>query len=158
MASYEVKQRVNGEIRTVTREFVQTGFAIKIDGQLYKPVLTSEVEIENDTENQRTTDQCGNTERNNVADMGWTLAVNGIVTSNGAREKNLTLAMLRDIVAPSDTITIRSDIAGGGLTEFEVANTVITNSSDLHTIETGITDGQEKAYEFQLQLGETESS
>lgn len=139
---------------TVTREetISSTEFAVKLDGVLYSPEITTEVEMENDGDISNTADQCGNTEREKINNGGWNLTVQGVVTGNDDRHGNLSLQLLRDVIAPMDTIRVRSDIAEG---EFEVSNTVITQTGDLVSVETKSTDGEEKAFEFQLQLGES---
>lgn len=143
-----------GNTVEVKRTIPTTEFAVKLDGQLYQPAITTNVEIENDGEQSRTADQCGHTERNRVGNKGWQITIQGIITGNDNRRGNLSLALLRDVIAVSETIQIRSDIISG---EFEVSNTVITQASDLVSIQTSDTNGEEKAFEFQMQLGESNS-
>lgn len=149
-----VEELDNGETRTVKRTLSTSRFVVKIDGQRYSPEITANIEIENDGGTERTTDQCGNTERSRTSNKGWAIRVTGIVTGNDARQSNLSLQLLRDVIAQESTISITSDIISG---EFEVSNTVITQSSDLVSINTPDTEGEESAFEFQLQLGQSES-
>jgi len=139
-----------------TIELVQTPFAIRVDGSGFKqPEVTREMEIENDSNMTSVSDQCGNVERNTLGNQGWNIRVSGIVT-NERRENNLSLQELRDIIAPSDTIEIQSEIIGGAA-EFELSNTVITQRSDIPAIRTPSTNDIEQAFEFQLQIGETDT-
>lgn len=135
-------------------EISSSEFAIKIDGDLYKPAVVTSVEIENDGDTDQTSDQCGHSARSRTGNNGWVIRVQGIVTGNDFRHENLSMQMLRDVIATMDEVQIRSDIYSG---EQVVSNTVITQANDLHSIETRDTNGREEAYEFQLQLGETES-
>ena len=154
-------EEVNGQ--TVEREvkLASSEFIVKVDTtgdgtadtKLGKPVVTQEIEIENNGESAEPQDQCGNTERFRTTNSGWMIRVNGIVTAN-QRESNLTLQDLRDTIATMDAVWIRSDIMNGRVA---VQNTVITQTSDLVAIETPQSEGREKAFEFQLQLGESQS-
>lgn len=147
-----------GETQVVERRIATTGFSVKIDGQLYSPAVTTNIEIENNGQTDRVQDQCGNTERSRTTNDGWAVRVQGIVTKNDGREGNLSLQVLRDVVAVSDTIKIRSDVTPPGVESgVEVSNTVITQASDLVSVQTGETDGEEQAFEFNLQLGQTEA-
>lgn len=150
-------ESVGADYKETERVISSTEFAIKRDGQIKQPAVTTEIEIENDGNTERTTDQCGNTERRRRSNKGWLIRVTGIVTANDERNRNLSLQFLRDVVANAESVLIRSDVTGSGLTRFEVSNTVITQSSDLVSVETGETDGPEQAFEFQLQLGESEA-
>lgn len=153
-------EEVNGS--TVEREvqLSTTEFSVKLDttgsgepDTLFSPVVTQSVEIENDGDSTTPSDQCGNTERRRTTNEGWSIRVSGIVTAN-ERGSNLSLQLLRDVIAPADSVQIRSDVLSG---EVSVSNTVITQSSDLVSIVTDETEGEEKAFEFQLQLGESQS-
>lgn len=146
---------VGGEERVVERKISTTGFILKIDGKKYSPTITTSVEIENSGENTTTMDQCGHTERERTGNKGWLIRVQGIVTSNDSRTGNLSLQMLRDVVATANKVKVRSDVISGSYT---VSNVVITQSNDLVSVETRDTEGEEKAFEFQLQLGEKESA
>lgn len=146
-----------GQERVTERPISTTDFAVKMDGQLYRPAVTTNIEIENNGEMSTTQDQCGNTERSREGNMGWSVRVKGIATANDDRGGNLSMQMLRDVVATSETIKIRSDVTGSSVTELEVSNTVITQASDLVSIQTDDTEGEELAFEFQLQLGESEA-
>lgn len=158
VSTIEIIEDVGGGQTQVTeRRISTTEFAVKIDGQLYRPAVTTNIEIENDGDVSKTQDQCGNTERSRQTNNGWAVRIQGIVTGNDDRSGNLSMQLLRDVVALADTIQIRSDLTGSSVTEFEVSNTVLTQSSDLVSIQTGDTDGEEQAFEFQLQLGQTEA-
>jgi hypothetical protein len=146
-----------GQTRVTERRISTTEFAVKIDGQLYRPAVTTQVEIENDGDVSTTTDQCGNTERDREANQGWSVRVQGIVTGNDDRGGNLSMQLLRDVIATADTIKVRSDVTGSSVTRLEVSNTVITQASDLVSIQTADTNGEEQAFEFNLQLGESEA-
>jgi hypothetical protein len=146
-----------GQTRVTEKRISSTEFAVKIDGQLFRPAVTTQVEIENDGDVSATTDQCGNTERDRQANQGWSVRVQGIVTGNDDRGGNLSMQLLRDVIATADTIKVRSDVTGSSVTRLEVSNTVITQTSDLVSIQTEDTDGEEQAFEFQLQLGESEA-
>lgn len=145
---------VGGREVVEERPISTSTFYVKIDGERYSPAITTELEIENGDGTAALTDQCGNTERRKLNDMGWSIRVSGILTMNDAREGNLSLQMVRDTVAQMDSITIGSDIISG---EIVVTNIIITQTGDLVSINTRSTDGDEKAVEFQMQLGETES-
>lgn len=138
----------------VEREIPTTEFQVKIDGTKYAPEIVTNLEIENDGEVSRTQDQCGHTVRNKTGSGGWLVRVQGIITGNDARGGNLSLAMVRDVLNSMDTAEIRSDIISGS---YEVSNIVITQSNDLVSVNTQRTEGQEKAFEFQIQFGESES-
>lgn len=150
-----VEQLENGETETVEREIPTTDFAVKLDGQLRHPAITTNVEIENDGDISRQSDQCGNTQTRRVTNKGWTIRVQGIVTKNDGRQENLSLQLLRDVIATAESIQIRSDVISG---TFEVSNVVITQANDLVSVNTFDTDGKEQAFEFQLQLGESQSN
>lgn len=143
-----------GETRTVSKTIPSTEFVVKIDNTLYRPAITTEVEIENDGETTTTRDQCGHVERSRTGDDGWRIRAQGIVTGNTSRDNNLDLQLLRDEVASASDLKVRTDMIAGF---FEVSNTVITQSSDLVSINTNDTDGTEKAFEFQIQIGEDSS-
>lgn len=143
-----------GETAVVEQTLPTTEFAVKIDGILYRPAITTNVEIENDGDVTRVQDQCGHTEANRTTNQGWSIRVQGIITGNEGREGNLSLALLRDTIANRDSVEIRSDVISG---RYEVSNTVITQANDLVSINTNDTNGEEKAFEFQLQLGQSES-
>lgn len=132
-----------------------TEFAVKVDGTLLQPEITTKVEMENDGEMSTSRDQCGHTSRQRASNGGWVVNVNGIVTDNDARDGNLSLQTLRDVVANMSEAKIRSDIVSG---EYEVASVVITQPNDLVSINTDSTNGDESAYEFHCQFGESESA
>lgn len=130
-------------------------FSVEIDGEFKQPAIVSEVEIENDGDQAVARDQCGRVERRRQTNDGWAIRVTGIVTANDSRSGNLSLQTLRDVVANANTIEIVSDVESG---EYTVSNTIITDASDLVAVQTADTDGKEQAFDFQLQLGDTESS
>lgn len=136
-------------------EIPSSDFSVKIDGNLHKPAAVTNIEIENDGDTTTTQDQCGHTARTRTGNRGWVIRVQGIITGNDDRYGNLSMQMMRDVIASSDSIKVRSEVYSG---EQTVSNTVITDANDLHAIETPDTEGEERAYEFQLQLGETTSS
>jgi hypothetical protein len=142
------------EAQTETR-IVSSRFAIELDGDLYSPAVVEEFEIENNGDTSTVADQCGNTERQRTTNEGWTIRVNGIVTGNDNREGNLSMPLLRDTIAAMDTVTIVSDLISG---TFEVSNTLLSDSSEYHSIRTADTEGDEQAFDFQLQLGESSSA
>lgn len=135
-------------------EISSSKFSVKIDGELHEPAVVTNIEIENDPSNSTTSDQCGHTSRQRTTDGGWIVRVQGIVTGNDDRYRNLSMQMLRDVVASADTVEVRSDVYSG---EQVVSNVVITQPNDLHSVETPDTWGKEQAFEFQLQLGEEDS-
>lgn len=145
---------VDDEGNVVEEEITTTDFYVDVNGEFHRPVITNEIEIENDSDMTSVSDQCGNVERNTVGNQGWKIRATGLVTGNDSRPNNLSLSKIRDVVALSDTITIESDLISG---EFELSNTVITQSSDVAAIQTNATNGIESAYSFQLQLGETDT-
>lgn len=132
-----------------------TNFSIKVDGRLRSPAVTTTVEIENDGDVSATKDQCGHTERKRVGNQGWQIRVSGMITANTTRQDNLSMQQMRDVVAQSEEVRIISDVLSG---VFAVSNVVITQPNDLVSIVTESTNGEEKAFEFQLQLGESESN
>lgn len=137
------------------RDISSTRFSVKIAGEYRSPAVTREVEIENNGDQSVSRDQCGNIERRRQSNDGWAVRVTGIVTSNDVRRDNLSLQKLRDVVANMDSVEIVSDVTSG---EYTVSNTVITEANDLVSVQTPDTDGREQAFEFNLQLGDTESS
>lgn len=147
-------EETTGGVEERTETISSSRFAIKMDGQLYRPAVVSEIEIENDAQESSPSDQCGNTERNRTGNQGWVIRVTGIITANDSRSGNLSLQMLRDVIATTDEVTVRSDIISG---TFVVGNTVITEASDLFSITTRDTNGEEQAFDFTLQLGEEET-
>jgi hypothetical protein len=149
-----VSQDGAGGTDTSRRTIPTTSFSLFLNETEYQPAVVTDIEIENSGNDNQVSDQCGNTERNRTGNSGWAIRVNGIITGEDARQGNLSLSLLRDVVASSDSVTIGADIQSG---TFEVGNVVITQQSDLVSIETANTNGKEKAYEFQLQLGETQS-
>lgn len=157
----EVVREIDGQ-EVVTEETLSSQqFGVKLDttgdgnpDTVFNPAVTTQVEIENSGEVSKTSDQCGNTQRSRTTTEGWLVRVQGIVT-DVERGNNLTLSTLRDTVASSDTVPIRSDLLSGTIV---VSNVVITQASDLVSIQTEDSFGEEKAFEFQLQLGEEESS
>lgn len=142
------------EVDTTEVVFPSTEFAVKVDGELLQPEITTKVEIENDGEMSTSQDQCGHTSRTRTGNNGWVVTVNGLVTDNDLRDGNLSLQTLRDVVATMSEAKIRSDIVSG---TYEVSNVVITQPNDLVSIETDSTHGEESAYEFHVQFGESES-
>lgn len=161
MAKVSIIEQVDtGEIIERAVTISTSEFSVKLDttgdgnpDTLFSPAVTTQVEIENDGDQSTPQDQCGNTERIRTSNRGWSIRVQGIVTDE-EREGNLTMQMLRDMVAPADSVDMRSDVISGNVA---VSNTVITQANDLTSIETEDTIGKESAYEFQLQLGESES-
>lgn len=149
-----IVENVGGEEQEVETILPSTEFAVKVDGVKYQPTVTTSIEIENDGDIATTRDQCGHTERSRQTNKGWNITIQGIVTGNNARQGNMSLSLVRDVIATSETINVRSDIISG---KFEVGNVVITQSADLVSIQTADTEGEEKAFEFQLQLGESSS-
>lgn len=125
------------------------GFAVELDGSLYAPAVTTNIEKEKSSDTTRLSDQCGNFERRNVANRGWAVRVEGIATGE-SRDNNLSLDRL-DEVAASEEIEIVCDLYDGPIA---VQNVVVTQANDLISISTPETPAREKAYEFQLQLGE----
>lgn len=148
---YELVNGVRTEIEVDTNK---TEFAVKIDGVLKKPAITNMIEIERSGDIAEPQDQCGHTERDRIGDSGWAISVEGIVTSNDARQGNLSMQEMRDVVSTMSEAEIRSDLISG---TYEVGDVIITDASDLFSIETTDTDGEETAYEFQIQLGQTDS-
>jgi hypothetical protein len=153
MAVREVKviAESGGSEVVTTQKVSSSTFFVKIDGERYSPVVTTEVEIENGDGTESVTDQCGNTERRKLSDMGWSIRVTGLITSNDQRSGNLSLQMMRDTVAQMESVTVGTDIISG---EIVVTNVIITQASDLVSINTVDTEGEEQVFEFQLQLGE----
>lgn len=149
-----VQQTVGGTTETIEKTLPSTEFAVKMDGRQYQPAVTTDVEIENNGDLTRTQDQCGHTSAARTTNNGWSITISGIVTGNDGRDGNMSVQMLRDVVAPATSVQIRTDLISG---QFEVSNTVITQPNDLVSVQTNETDGEEKAFEFQLQLGETNS-
>lgn len=149
-----VSQSGAGGTTTSQRTIPTTSFSLFLNETEYQPAVVTDIEIENSGNDNKVSDQCGNTERNRTGNSGWAIRVSGIITGADSRQGNLSLSLLRDVVASSDSVTIGADIQSG---TFEVGNVVITQQSDLVSIETANTNGKEKAYEFQLQLGETQS-
>jgi hypothetical protein len=147
-------ESVSGEKTEVAVEHDKSDFALKIDGVLYKPAIVDEMEIERSGDMATPQDQCGHTERDRVGDKGWAINVQGIVTSNDARAKNLSMQQMRDVVSTMSEAEIRSDLISG---TYEVSDVIISDSSDLFSIQTQDTEGDETAYEFQMQLGQTDS-
>jgi hypothetical protein len=139
---------------TVTeRTIPSTSFAVILDDIAYEPAICRRVEAENGGNDNTTSDQCGNTERNRTGNDGWKVTVSGIITG-ADRPQNLSLPTLRDVVAGSDSIEISSDVISG---TYELSNVLIGQEEDLVSVQTVNTDGKEKAFDFQLQLGETQS-
>lgn len=139
----------------VTEEtFASTRFTAKIDGVTYSPAVVHNVEIENDGDTTSPQDQCGHTERRRTGENGWAIRVQGIVTGNEDRTGNLSLQLLRDVIASMSELKIRSDVISG---TYEVSNVVITQSNDLVSIQSDDTHGAEMAFQFQLQMGESQS-
>lgn len=145
-------EEVDGQ--TVVREEAVSSsrFYVELGNETYTPAVVTNVEIENDGDVASTTDQCGFTTRQRTGDDGWMIRVQGIVTANDSRTGNLSLEILKEVALMSE-ITIGSDIISG---TYEVSNTVITESSDLVSVQTSETEGEEQAFEFQMQLGETQ--
>lgn len=142
------------EAESETR-IVSSRFAIELDDTLYTPAVVEGFEIENNGDTSTVADQCGNTQRQRTTNEGWTIRVNGIVTGNDNRNGNLSMPLLRDTIADLDTVTIVSDLLSG---TFEVSNTLLSDSNEYHSIRTTDTDGDEQAFDFQLQLGESAST
>lgn len=152
----EFIEEVNGQEVVRERELSTQRFSVKLDttgdgtpDTLFTPVLTTEIEMENGSDQANPQDQCGNTEKLRATNLGWSINVTGIVTDS-ERQGNLSLSVLRDEVAVADKVTIRCDLISGPVA---VNNTVLTQASDLVSINTQETEDEEKAFEFQLQLG-----
>lgn len=128
-------------------------FYIRIDGRDLFPVLVDNLEIENSGESQTITVDCGETERRKTANKGWVVTVEGLVSTNDTREDNLSMQVLRDVVATSDVIDIRSALLSGRI----VVSNVIITSDDAVEIDTERTNGREKVWGFRMVLGEEEA-
>lgn len=146
-----------GGTEQVTERTLPTTQAIvkpNSSGIAREPAIVTDVEIENDGDMNTVSDQCGNAERESDTRRGWVVRISGIITGNENRFQNLSLAYIRDELARQDSIYIVTDVISG---QFEISNIVISQASDLVSIETKDTEGPEKAFEFQLQLGESQS-
>lgn len=135
-------------------ETTSTQFFVNIGGKKFSPAVTTNIELENDGDIADPQDQCGNVERTKVSNKGYNIRIEGIATMNQEREGNLSMQLIRDYVGGADDVDIRCDLFEGTIV---VSNIVITQSSDLVSIQTVDTEGEEKAVEFQLQLGEKET-
>lgn len=151
-----IVENVGGSDEVIERTLPSTQAIIKEDEDAlpYEPAIVTDVEIESDGDMNTVSDQCGNAERESETNRGWVVRIQGIITGNEDRLQNLSLAYLRDVVATSDSVFVRTDAISG---QFEVSNVVITQTSDLVSIQTQDTNGEEKAFEFQLQLGESQA-
>lgn len=129
-------------------------FFVRIDGQDLFPVHVDLLEIENSGETQTITVDCGDTERRKTANKGWIVSVEGLVSTNDTRGDNLSMQKLRDVIAHSEVINIRSALLSGKIV---VSNVVITSADDAVEIVTERTHGREKVWGFRMTLGEEES-
>lgn len=157
MAVQEITVRDRDDFGQVQERSVSvrtTEFFITVEDQQFTPAVVTNVEIEHDGDVADPQDQCGNVERTKTSNKGWNVRVEGIVTANDERPGNLSMQLMRDYVATTDSVSVRSDLFEG---EIVVSNVVITQSNDLVSVNTHETDGQEMAFEFQLQLGEEET-
>lgn len=157
MAEATIIRNVGGGSTTEEKVQHTQDFQVKIDGELYSPAITQNVEIEQSGETNKTMDQCTNVERKKSGSGGWLVRVEGIVVSGADAPSELTLEVLRDRVAFLDALEIRSTILNG---TYVLSNVIITQSNDLVSLQApwlgGETDRYD-AFEFQLQLGEEES-
>lgn len=135
-------------------EVITSKFQVRLDGTLYEPAVVQKVEIEKSDDSTRRTDQCGNMKKQKAENSGWIMRVEGIITANDSRHRNLSLQLLRDVIAEQDSVYIVSDILSG---EIILSNVIITQPKDITSIETRDTEGKEQAFDFQLQLGRTEN-
>lgn len=147
----------DGSLQERTLETRSVGFFITIEGEQFKPAIVREVEIETDSDVSAPKDQCGNVEREKTSNEGWSARVTGIVTANDDRPGNLSMQLMRDYVAKADSVEVRGDLFPSGGMTIVVSNVVITQSSDLVSVNTKQTNGAELAFDFQLQLGEKNS-
>lgn len=128
-------------------------FYVRIEGQDLFPVLVDNLEIEHSGESSTITVDCGDTERRKTANKGWTVRVEGLVSTNDTRADNLSMQVLRDVIAPADTVDIRSPLLSGRI----IVSNVIIGSDDAVEIDTERTNGREKVWGFSMTLGEEES-
>lgn len=140
------------------REIPTTEFYVRLEGsdgeiKELSPAVTSEIEIESDNETSTTHDQCGNMESQKTGTNGEIIRVSGIVTGS-RREGNLDVLTLINEVTKGSNITVGCALFSG---EINVSNRVVRQASELVKIETEETIGKEAAFEFQLQLGETQA-
>lgn len=143
-----------GDAATTQVEVRNPKFFIKLDGEELYPAVVTNLEIEHSGESSTITTDCGDTERRRTGNLGWVVTVEGICTSNDVRTDNLSMQKLRDVIAPSETVDIRSALLSGTII---VSNVVLSSPESATEIETERTAGRERAWAFRMTLGEEES-
>lgn len=142
---------IDGAVNEI--EVRNASFFVKLDGQELYPALVTNLEIENSGENSNITVDCGDTERRKTANGAWVMRVEGIVTSS-SRTDNLSMERLRDDIANSETVEVRSGLFSGRIL---VSNVIISAPEEVTEIQTNRTNGREKAWAFSMVLGEESS-
>lgn len=150
MALSEIVIIEEGEQSVV--QITDEGFSVEVDGQEYTPAVTEDIQADKSVEGTTLNDQCGNYESRATNNRGWSVTVKGIVTAND-RDGNLTMQFIRDTISNLEQIEITCDLYRGPI---QVNSVSLGQGNGLNEISTTKTVGKEKAYEFQLQLGEPE--
>lgn len=130
-------------------------FNLVIDGDELSPTVTSQVEIDKGRgeDTDQLTDQCGNTERFRTSDSGWALTATGFVTRSN-RDANLGVREMK-AVADMESVQVETELHSEDMT---VQNVRLTQVSDVAALNTESTSGDELAFEFEIQLGDQQSS
>ena len=122
-----------------------------------QPAVVRNIAMENDSEMDTVTDQCGRTENVREGDKNWEVTIDCIVTDASYRTdrvgdesvNNLTLQESKQLPM-YDVVELEGGIFDEISGHFEVDNILINQSNDLVTVNVGA--GEHPAYEVQLQL------
>lgn len=130
-------------------------FGVVVDGQTLSPPITTNIEVENDGDVNRTKDQCNNIEvRRFGSNTAWIMRIQGIVT---ATDRSGVLSLSRLMSLKDRTVRVVSDFPIEG--PILVANTTITQSNDNGAkLKTDEMNEPETMFTFNLQLGEEEDT
>ena len=120
-----------------------------VNGRERQPAHIDSITLNFGVDVSTDSDQCGRTESTQTAKRNWTISIEGIVTSNTTRERNFTLDELKALPFEG-AFQLRSDVHSGEVIAREVN---IDQTSDLNFVDVGA--GDERAYEFELQLRQT---
>ena len=154
-----------GALQTETVEIETVPLQLRVidhKGNLVRmsPAAVRGIDLENDADVERVTDQCGRTEEARQTDKNWEVTLDCVITAESYRTEesgrlveNLTLRRAKQLKF-ANSIELEGDIFEGISGSFEVDNVFISQSNDLVSVNVGGDDMT--AYELQLQLKQSE--
>lgn len=139
-------------------EFSESTFGVDIDGVIHRPAATQSIEVESNGNTERTGTQCGDMKQRTTSTDPFKVTVECIITfdneTNGPR-----VLTVRDVlyeIREGDSVTIDSKFPIEQA--MTVSNVLVTQDSELVSVNTRYTDGEAKAARCQLQFGAEETA